>query len=90
MKKQTTYYLVKGEKKLVNAYNINLEGLVCPLPVAKTKKKLNELQTGDILEVKGDFAEAGENIKRFVESKGHRVLNFDVFGEAYYLKIEKS
>lgn len=75
---------------MANRYNINLEGLVCPLPVAKTKKKLNELQTGDILEVKGDFAEAGENIKRFIESKGHKVLNFLVNGEDYYLKIEKS
>ena len=74
----------------MNSYNINLEGLVCPLPVAKTKKKLNELQKGDILEVKGDFAEAGENIKRFVESKGHKVLNFEVNGEEYFLKIEKS
>ena len=74
----------------MNSYNINLEGLVCPLPVAKTKKKLNELQTGDILEVKGDFAEAGENIKRFVESKGHKVLNFEVIGEEYFLKIKKS
>jgi len=75
---------------LANSYNINLDGLVCPLPVAKTKKKLNELQAGDILEVKGDFAEAGENIKRFVESHGHKVLNFEVNGEDYFLKIEKS
>jgi tRNA 2-thiouridine synthesizing protein A len=69
---------------------IKLNGLVCPLPVAKTKKKLNELQIGDVLEVEGDFAESGENIKRYVEQQGHTVLEFKINGENYYIKIEKS
>ena len=71
-------------------HTINLNGLVCPLPVAKTKKKLNELQQGDLLEVEGDFAESGENIKRYVELQGHKVLDFKVNGENYFIKIEKS
>lgn len=71
-------------------HNINLNGLVCPLPVAKTKKKLSELQVGDILEVAGDFVESGENIKRFVETQGHKILDFKVNGENYFIKIEKS
>jgi tRNA 2-thiouridine synthesizing protein A len=75
---------------MAKTYNINLNGLVCPLPVAKTKKKLNEIQMGDVLEVEGDFAESGENIKRYVELRGHRVLDFKVNGENYFIKIEKS
>ena len=71
-------------------HNINLNGLVCPLPVAKTKKMLSELQVGDVLEVAGDFAESGENIKRFVETQGHKILDFKVNGENYFIKIEKS
>ena len=71
-------------------HNINLNGLVCPLPVAKTKKKLSELQVGDVLEVAGDFAESGGNIKRFVETQGHKILDFKVNGENYFIKIEKS
>jgi tRNA 2-thiouridine synthesizing protein A len=71
-------------------HNIDLNGLVCPLPVAKTKKKLNELQTGDILQAEGDFVESGENIKRYVEQQGHKVLEFKVNKENYLIKIEKS
>jgi tRNA 2-thiouridine synthesizing protein A len=71
-------------------HNIDLNGLVCPLPVAKTKKKLNEIDIGDVLEVEGDFAESGENIKRYVEQQGHTVLEFKVHGENYFIKIEKS
>jgi TusA-related sulfurtransferase len=33
------------------------------MPVAKTKRQLLEMKSGDIIEVTGDFAEAGENRK---------------------------
>ena len=68
---------------------MNCNGLVCPLPVARTKKKLNEIVSGDILEVTGDFRESGENVKRYVEKHGDIVLEFKINGENYYIKIKK-
>jgi TusA-related sulfurtransferase len=47
------------------------------------------MKSGDIIEVTGDFAEAGENIKRYIEKHGDKLLTFKVDGENYYLKIEK-
>ena len=70
-------------------YNLKLDGLVCPLPVARTKKKLTEMEVGDILEVTGDFCESGENIKRYIENHGDSILEFKLEGEDYYLKIKK-
>ena len=70
-------------------YNLKLDGLVCPLPVARTKKKLTEMEVGDILEVTGDFGESGENIKRYIENHGGSILGFKLEGEDYYLKIKK-
>ena len=72
-----------------NIYNLDCSGLVCPKPVAETKKVLNKMKTGDILEVSGDFYEAGENIKRYAEKHGAQVIEFFSEGEAYCLKIEK-
>jgi len=69
---------------------LNCDGLVCPLPVARTKKKLGEMESGNILEVNGDFAESGENIKRYVEKHGDVVLEFKIDGEDYYIKIKKA
>ncbi|MGV9198555.1 MAG: sulfurtransferase TusA family protein [Promethearchaeia archaeon] len=71
------------------AYKLDCSGLVCPMPVAKTKRELKSLQSGEILEVSGDFCEAGENIKRFVEKHGDKVLEFTTEGDNYYLKIQK-
>jgi TusA-related sulfurtransferase len=60
-----------------NNFKLKLDGLVCPLPVARTKKKLNE-------------GESGENIKRYVETHGDTVLEFKIEGEDYNIKIEKA
>ena len=69
---------------------LDCSGLVCPMPVAKTKRLLNSMNMGEILEVTGDFGEAGENIKRFVEKQGHKVNEFQIDGENFLIKIEKS
>jgi TusA-related sulfurtransferase len=68
---------------------LDCSGLVCPMPVAKTKRMLNNMNSGDILEVSGDFCEAGENIKRFAENHEGKILEFSSKGENYHVKIEK-
>ena len=73
-----------------NSYKLNCSGLVCPMPVAKTKRQLLEMQSGEILEVIGDYGEAGENIKRYLDKREDKVLEYKKDGEIYYLKIEKA
>ena len=72
-----------------NIRKLDCSGLVCPMPVAKTKRTLIEMNSGDILEINGNFLEAGENIKRFAENQGHQILEFKIDGDKYYLKIKK-
>lgn len=69
---------------------MDCSGLVCPMPVAKTKRRLLEMESGDILEVTGDYAEAGENIKRYLDKREDKILEYKIEGENYYLKIEKA
>lgn len=71
-------------------YELKCEGLVCPMPVAKTKRKLLDLESGDILKVSGDFAEAGQNIKNYIEKHGDKVLEFIIDGQNFTIKIQKS
>ena len=68
---------------------LDCSGLVCPMPVAKTKKMMNTMKSGDILAVSGDFCEAGENIKRYAEEHGGRIIEFKAQGINYLVKIEK-
>ncbi len=73
-----------------NVFKLKCDGLVCPLPVAKTKRKLLEMGSGDILEVSGDYAEAGKNIKNYIEKHSDKVLEFLIDGENYLIKIQRS
>ena len=74
---------------MTNSQKLDCSGLVCPMPVARTKRKLLEMKSGEILEVTGDFAEAGENIKRYIEKHSDKLLEFSIEGENYYIKIQK-
>jgi tRNA 2-thiouridine synthesizing protein A len=75
---------------MTESYKLDCSGLVCPMPVAKTKRQLLEMKSGEILEVTGDYAEAGENIKRYLEKREDKILEYKTEGENYYLKIEKA
>ena len=75
---------------MTNSRKLNCSGLVCPMPVAKTKRELLEMESGDVLEVIGDYGEAGENIKRYLDKKEDKILEYKKEGEIYYIKIEKA
>jgi TusA-related sulfurtransferase len=72
-----------------NTYTLNCIDLVCPLPVAKTKRKLSEMKSGEILEVFGDFGESGENIFIFCKSQGYTILESQIERDNYFIKIKK-
>ena len=73
-----------------SSYKLDCSGLVCPMPVAKTKRQLLEMKSGEILEVVGDYGEAGENIKRYLEKREDKVIEYKKDGEIFYLKIQKA
>jgi tRNA 2-thiouridine synthesizing protein A len=72
-----------------HTYKLNCIDLVCPLPVAKTKKKISEMQSGDVLEIIGDFRESGENILRFCENQGYIILESQIEKDKYSVMIQK-
>jgi len=75
---------------MIDSHKLDCSGLVCPMPVAKTKRRLLEMESGDVLEVTGDYAEAGENIKRYLDKREDKIVEYKTEGENYYLKIEKA
>ena len=75
---------------MTSSYKLDCSGLVCPMPVAKTKRQLLEMKSGEILEVTGDYGEAGENIKRYLEKHEDKIIEYKKDGEIFYLKIQKA
>ncbi|WP_192893835.1 sulfurtransferase TusA family protein [Methanofervidicoccus abyssi] len=68
---------------------LDVRGLICPMPVLKTKKALEELPEGERLTVIGDYKPALENIKRFAETNGYKVVSIEDSGDTFKIVIEK-
>jgi len=56
-------------------------GLLCPLPVLKIRKKLKEMQKGDILRVIADDPAAIVDIPHYCHESGDKILRQDVSDE---------
>jgi TusA-related sulfurtransferase len=52
---------------------VDITGVVCPVTFVKTKVALEELEDGQILEVKLNDGEPIQNIPRSLKDEGHKV-----------------
>lgn len=70
-------------KTILNAVKeINLCGMVCPMPVLKTKRALAELDAGQDLCVLTDDPHAVEDIELFAKQSGHTLVSQETDGAA--------
>ncbi len=77
--------MVKADRK------IDIRGDVCPYTFVKSKLALEELESGQVLEVIVDHAPATENVPRSMEAEGHKVLEVAKTGEhEWRIAIQKA
>ena len=56
---------------------LNVCGLVCPVPALKTKKQLRTMRPGNILKVITDYKPASESVPRDLAKTKHKHLGTD-------------
>ena len=66
---------------------IDVRGLPCPQPVIRAKKALEEIASGQVT-VLVDSPESCENVRRFAQSQGFKVVVREESG-VFYLEITK-
>ncbi|MGD1884202.1 MAG: sulfurtransferase TusA family protein [Paracoccaceae bacterium] len=64
-------------------------GLLCPLPVLKTRKRLQDLQSGDCLTVRADDPAAIVDIPHFCQETGHELVSSEDEGAIQIYVIRK-
>ena len=64
---------VKFEKVNEGNYLLDVQGYVCPHPQIYTKKALEKMKPGDILNLLFDNASSGESIAAMCEAEGNSV-----------------
>ena len=68
---------------------LDTSGLNCPLPVLKTKKALEELQPGQILEVISTDPGSKADIPAFCQRTGHELVAMEEQDGKYIYYIKK-
>ncbi|UOQ91526.1 sulfurtransferase TusA family protein [Halobacillus shinanisalinarum] len=53
---------------------LDATGLACPMPIVKTKKAMQELNSGDVLEIHATDQGAKSDLTAWAKSGGHELL----------------
>ena len=80
---------MKFEKKSEGLYALDVCGYVCPHPQLYTKKALEKMKEGELLELVFDNASSGESIAAMCDSKGNRVVERVTDSGKYTWTIKK-
>lgn len=64
-------------------------GLVCPMPIVETSKKIKELQPGQILEVLADDEGIKEDMPAWCDTTGNEFLAIEEEGDQIKVYVKK-
>jgi tRNA 2-thiouridine synthesizing protein A len=73
----------------MNVEKLDVKGKMCPMPVAFTKRKLESMNSGQLLEVTGEGELEFENVQRWIKNNGHEVVDASKFGAEFRILIRK-
>ncbi|MFZ3578323.1 sulfurtransferase TusA family protein [Virgibacillus sp. DJP39] len=68
---------------------LDAKGLACPMPIVKTKKAINDIESGDILEVHATDKGAKSDLTAWAKSGGHELLKDTEEGDLLKFWIKK-
>jgi len=68
---------------------LDAKGLACPMPIVKTKKAMNELEEGQILEVQATDKGSKADLAAWSETVGHQYIGTTEDGDVLYHYIRK-
>ncbi|ULT54782.1 sulfurtransferase TusA family protein [Neobacillus drentensis] len=69
---------------------LDAKGLACPMPIIKTKKAMNTLEAGNVLEVQATDKGSKADLKAWAESTGHQYLGTIEEGDILKHYLRKS
>lgn len=81
---------MKFTKKDDNHYVLDVTGYVCPHPQIYTKKALEKLKSGDLLEVLFDNPSSSESVAGMCDNDGHNIIHKEKDGGKFLYIIKKA
>ncbi len=69
---------------------LDLSGLVCPLPLLKTKQALNRMVSGQIIKVLATDPGSERDFQVFAEQSGNKLLEIQQLEGKFHYLLQKS
>jgi tRNA 2-thiouridine synthesizing protein A len=76
-------------RKMTPDATINCEGLLCPLPVLKARKRLLQMAEGTVLCVRATDPMAAIDMPHFCDQAGHKILQSTQDGAVQVYLIQR-
>jgi tRNA 2-thiouridine synthesizing protein A len=80
---------MKFEKKSEGVYLLDVQGYVCPHPQIYTKKALEKIKPGEVIEVVFDNPSSSESISAMMDSQGNEIIERNEERGRFAWKIRK-
>ncbi|MDN4523344.1 sulfurtransferase TusA family protein [Fictibacillus fluitans] len=68
---------------------LDAKGLACPMPIVRTKKMMDTLNSGDILEIHATDKGALSDLTAWAKSSGHELLDHQAENDVLKFWIKK-
>ncbi|TXC91356.1 hypothetical protein FS935_10730 [Metabacillus litoralis] len=68
---------------------LDAKGLACPMPIVRTKKAMNDLASGEILEIHATDKGAKNDLAAWAKSGGHELIKNEEAGDVLKFWIKK-
>jgi len=76
--------------KVVVDVELDLSGLVCPLPLLKTKQALNRMTSGQIIKILATDPGSERDFQVFAEQSGNKLLEIQHLDEKFHYLLQKN
>ena len=77
-------------KKEEGVYVLDVKGYVCPHPQIYTKKALEKVNSGDVVEVVFDNPSSAESVNAMCDTSGNEIIDKTAEGGVYTYRIQKA
>ena len=69
---------------------LDAKGFACPMPIVKTKKAMNEIESGQVLEIHATDKGAINDLTAWAKSGGHELIKHEEDNEVLKFWIKKA
>lgn len=75
--------------EVVSNLDLNCEGLNCPLPILKTKKAIDSLNSGEVLKMTATDPGSVNDMASWANRTGHELISHTEAGSVHTFMIRK-